>query len=277
MPLISCGARLPIYSLIIPAFFSKQLQPVMMWSIYIIGILLAILGAKILKKTLFAGASSPFVMELPPYRIPTLKSVIIHMNEKALMYLKKAGTLILGMSIILWALTSYPKPTIDFINAELINRGFSLNNPSDNEQIEIARKNIEIEYSAAGRLGKYILGPVLKPIGFDWKIGTALIGALAAKEVFVTQLGIVYSIGQNSSENTENLRAVLKQKYNRLTAFCLMLFCLITAPCLATIAITMKETNSIKWGLFQLFGLTVLAYIITFAVYQIGAAVKAVI
>jgi len=173
-------------------------------------------------------------------------------------------------------LTSYPKPTEKYISSELINRGITVNNANTGSsgQLEIARKNIELEYSAAGQIGRYILGPALKPIGFDWKIGTALIGALAAKEVFVTQLGIVYSTGQNSDENTGNLRAALKRNYNKLTAFCLMLFCLITAPCLATIAITIKETNSIKWGLFQLFGLTVLAYIITFAVYQIGSVIS---
>jgi len=289
LPLMSCGARLPIYSLIIPAFFSEKFQPVIMWSIYITGILIAIISAKLLKKTLFKSETSPFVMELPPYRIPTVNSVIIHMWEKAMMYLKKAGTLILGMSIILWVITSYPKPDKNYIILKLIDRGiieqekivlnenksdldiFNEKYFSENGKQEIISgeiKNIELEYSVAGKIGKYILAPIIKPIGFDWKIGIALIGGLAAKEVFVTQLGIVHSIGETGTES--NLGAILKKKYSKLTALCIMLFCLISAPCLSTIAITIKETNSVKWGIIQLAALTLLAYIITFIVYQTG-------
>jgi ferrous iron transport protein B len=120
----------------------------------------------------------------------------------------------------------------------------------------------------AGRIG-HLLVPVLKPMGFDWKIGTALIGAFAAKEVFVSQMGIIYSIG-NSDESSEFLRDRLKKQYSPLVGFCIMLFCLISAPCMATIAITKNESGSWKWAMFQLLGLTMLAFVITTAVYQIG-------
>jgi len=125
-----------------------------------------------------------------------------------------------------------------------------------------------VEYSAAGRLGKFI-EPVIAPMGFDWRIGTSLVGAFAAKEVFVSTLGVVYSVG-DADEESESLRSKLKKNYDPLIAFCIMLFSLISAPCMATIAVTKRESNSWKWAMFQLVGLTLLAYFITVAVYQIG-------
>lgn len=272
LPLMSCGARIPIYALIIPAFFAHRYQAAIMWLIYLIGILLAIISAKILKKTMFKGETSPFVMELPPYRIPTLLSVIIHMWEKAKMYLKKAGTIILGISIILWFMTSYPKPTDEYVEKEMdrIIQQEQIVFEEDTLTTEESIINeITLAYSVSGRLGKNVLGPVLKPLGFDWKLGTAFVGALAAKEVFVSQLGIIYSIGE-ADEDSPTLRQILRKNYTPLIGFCILLFSLISAPCIATIAITIKETNSVKWGIFQLAGLTVLAYLITMIVYQLG-------
>jgi ferrous iron transport protein B len=173
------------------------------------------------------------------------------------MYLRKAGTIILGVSIVLWFAMSYPKPdeeSLAGLNAE-------------------QSQQKELEYSVIGRFGRAI-EPGLKPLGFDWKIGTALIGATAAKEVFVSQLAIVYAVGseQADSETSVNtLRERLQAKYSRLTGFCIMLFCLIYAPCVATVAMTKQETNSWGWALAQFFGLTFLAYILTFIVYQTGS------
>jgi ferrous iron transport protein B len=127
----------------------------------------------------------------------------------------------------------------------------------------------KLAYSAAGRLGKAI-EPALKPLGFDWKIGTALIGATAAKEVFVSQLGIVYSVGR-ADESSQTLREQLQANYTPLVGFCIMLFCLISIPCVATVVMTRQETNSSGWALFQFFGLTALAYGVTFIVYQLGS------
>jgi len=255
VPLMSCGARLPIYALIIPAFFARQWHGFMLWLIYMIGIALAIVCAKLLRTTLFKGETTPFVMELPPYRIPTIKGIFIHMWERSLVYLKKAGTIILLISIILWAATSYPKPSEEDIAG------------MDEKQVQ----QFELEHSITGRVGTG-LEPILKPLGFDWRIGTALIGALGAKEVFVAQMGIVYSLGE-VEEKSEALRAKLQAGYSPLVGFCIMLFTLISAPCIATLAICKRETNSWFWALFQFFGLTVLAYAMTFIVYQIGSRI----
>ncbi len=254
IPLMSCGARLTIYALIIPAFFTESLRGPMLWLIYLIGIVLAIVCIKILRLTVFRGETIPFVMELPPYRMPTLKSVCIHMWQRGWTYLRKAGTIILAISIILWAAGSYPKPSQDSL-AGL--------DPQQAQQAKLA-------YSVIGRIGQAI-APALKPLGFDWKIGTALIGATAAKEVFVAQLGIIYAEG-STDEDTETLREKLQANYTPLTGFCIMLFCLIYAPCVATVVMTRHETNSWAWALFQFFGLTVLAYIVTFIVYQVGSS-----
>ena len=255
IPLMSCGARLTIYALVIPAFFPAKWQGPMMWLIYFIGIVLAIVCIKVLRLTFFKGETVPFVMELPPYRMPTLKSVSLHMWHRGWMYLKKAGTIILAISILLWIASSYPKPSPESLT------GLSA------EQAQQAR----LEHSVIGTLGQAI-EPVIKPLGFDWKIGTALIGATAAKEVFVSQLAIVYAVG-SADEGTATLRQRLRANYTPLTGFCIMLFCLIYAPCAATIAMTRQETNSWGWAMFQFFGLTALAYIITLAVYQIGSRI----
>jgi ferrous iron transport protein B len=252
IPLMSCGARLTIYALIIPAFFPDKWDGPVMWLIYLIGIILAIICIKVLRLTFFKGETVPFVMELPPYRMPTLKSVCLHMWHRGWMYLKKAGTIILAISILLWLASSYPKPSAEYL------AGMS------EEQAQQAK----LEHSVIGTLGRAI-EPVIKPLGFDWKIGTALIGATAAKEVFVSQLAIVYAVG-GADEGTTTLRQQLQANYTPLTGFCIMLFCLIYAPCVATIAMTKQETNSWGWAMFQFFGLTVLAYVITLTVYQIG-------
>ena len=171
IPLMSCGARLPIYALIIPAFFPQVWQAPMLWMIYMIGILLAIVSAKLLRATLFKGASTPFVMELPPYRIPTLRGVLIHMWERGWLYLKKAGTIILGISILMWALTSYPKRAQYYQDYEAL-----LAQGAAPEEVENAVRGEELAHTVAGRVG-HGLEPLLKPLGFDWRIGTALIGA----------------------------------------------------------------------------------------------------
>ncbi len=252
LPLMSCGARFPIYALIIPAFFAPEWYGLMMWLIYMTGILMAILLSLILRKTILKGDSGLFLMELPPYRMPTIRGLFIHMWERSWLYLKKAGTVILTISIILWAMTSYPK-----VGEE------KLEGLSEEQALQI-----ELQSSIAGRIGK-AMEPVLKPMGFDYRIGTALIGALAAKEIFVAQMGIVFSVGE-TDEESETLRTKLQENYTALQGLCIMLFCLISAPCVATLAICRRETNSWKWAFFQFGGLTLISYIITVIVYQIG-------
>ncbi len=276
VPLMSCGARLPIYALIIPAFFPEAWNAPMLWIIYVIGILLAVLSAKILRSTIFKGESVPFVMELPPYRVPTLRGVLTHMWQRGWLYLKKAGTVILGISILLWALTTFPGLAKDqaerFEKEKQAVESTVTNEEMKKEKIaaiENTMTEASLKGSIAGRIG-HALEPVLRPMGFDWKIGTALIGAFAAKEVFVAQLGIVYSVGKEANEESSGLRDQLRANYTPLAAFCIMLFCLVSAPCMATIAVTRRESNSWRWALFQLGGLTVMAWIVTVIVFQAG-------
>ena len=393
VPLMSCGARLTIYALLIPAFFPRKWQAPVLWLVYLIGIALAVGLAKLLRATILRGEAPPFVIELPLYRLPTLRSLGIHMWDRSWMYLRKAGTVILGISILLWAMTSFPRKNAfdrDYpaetrqaqaeALAGLDSVGLSLGLPAGSESLARAlapelvpapqsqpasapvrdgadaaqavriramvqalagldeihqrwdatlaeaaarpgsaeavalqhahrdaldrlaaadpnafdaarryrddvrpayenrladirdtRRAEQLAYTVAGRIG-HGMAPVLRPLGFDWRIGTALVGALAAKEVFVAQMGILFSVSEQD-EGSETLRARLSQAYTPLQAFCLMLFCLISAPCAATIVCTWKESGSIKWAALQLVGLTVLAYMVTMAVYQAGRLV----
>lgn len=277
LPLMSCGARLPIYSLLIPAFFPPFWQAPIMWLIYLIGVVLALLCAGILKSTLFKGEDDIFVMELPPYRMPTLRSILLYMLERTMMYLHKAGTFILTASIILFLFNTLPeKPkemyTKDYAAETVkVEQATNLSEQEKKSRIQTlsAEKEKErLQYSIAGRIGN-AMTVVFRPIGFDWKICSALIGAFAGKELFVSQLGILNSFG-DAEENATSLREKLRADYTPLQGFCIMLFCLITMPCIATVAVVKRETNSWKWMIFQMIGLTLLAYLITLAVYQIG-------
>jgi len=271
LPLMSCGARLPIYALMIPAFFAPKWQGPVLWIIYVVGIVLALVSARLLRATLFKGENTPFLMELPPYRIPTMRSLLVQMWTRAWLYAQKAGTVILGASILLWFLTFYPKPPADYI----LPTGF------DNSSIETSNEMkfgeltdpdliqaAELSYSVAGRAGR-MLEPVISPMGFDWRIGTALIGAIAAKEVFVAQMGVVFAVGE-ADETSRDLRAQLQSRYSPLVGLCIMLFALIATPCVATFAITRSESGSTWWALAQSWGLTILAWAVTFAVFKSG-------
>lgn len=252
LPLMSCGARLPIYTLLIPAFFPEPARAPVLWLLYLTGIVLAVLGALALRRTLFRGEAEPLVMELPPYRAPTVRSVVTHMAERGWQYLRKAGTVILAISIVLWALTTFPRLPASAA-AGLTEEG---------------ARSAAMAHSAAGRLG-HGLEPVLRPMGFDWRAGTAMIGAFAAKEVFVAQLGIVFAVG-NAEEDVESLRARLRKAYTPLQGLCMMLFMLVGTPCMATVAVTRRESGSWRWAIAQFGVLTAIAYALTTAVFQAG-------
>jgi len=276
VPLMSCGARLPIYALLIPAFFAERWHGPMLWLIYLIGIALAVLCARILKRTLLRGETPPFVMELPPYRLPTFRSVGIHMWNRGGAYLRKAGTVILGISILLWAMQQWPGPPAAEAQALEARRAAVERLPEGDgaraEQLaalDAAEAGAALRASLMGRIGRG-LEPALRPCGFDWKLSTAMIGAFAAKEVFVSQMGIIYALGEGQNEESAPLRERLRADYTPLVGFCVMLFCLISAPCMATSAVTRRESGSWRWALFQLGGLTALAWVVTAAVYQIG-------
>jgi len=269
-PFVSCGARMTIYALLIPAFFAPHWRGWVLWGIYMSGIVVAIGVARLLRGTFFRGESAPFVMELPPYRLPTLRSVGIHMWDRAWMYLQKAGTVILAISVVLWALGTFPR-RVEFsrdYEADMEKAG-----TSEVAQEYAAAQQLEtLEYTLMGRMGKW-MEPVIRPLGFDWRVGTALVGAFAAKEVFVAQMGIVFSLGA-VDEESDTLRQTLRATYTPLQGLAMMLFCLLSAPCLATIAVTKRETDSWGWALGMLFGMTVVAWVVTFVVVQLGLWLK---
>jgi ferrous iron transport protein B len=265
-PFVSCGARMTIYALLIPAFFAPQWRGWVLWGIYMAGILVAAGMARLLRGTLFRGDGAPFVMELPPYRVPTLRSVGLHMWDRAWSYLQKAGTVILAISIVLWALGTFPSREEFTRDYDAALAGAATAEEAD--ALRAARAAETLEYTVAGRMGKW-MEPAIRPLGFDWRVGTALVGAFAAKEVFVAQMGIVFSLGEGDEE-PDGLRRTLRAHYSPLQGLAMMLFCLLSAPCLATIAVTKRETNSWGWALGMLAGMTIVAWVVTFAVYQAG-------
>lgn len=252
MPFMSCSARLPVYILLVSAFFPKN-QGLILMSIYLIGIVVAVLTALLLKKTLFKHTSVPFVMELPPYRMPTMRNTVIHMWEKARQYLRKMGTIILVASILIWALGYFPL----------------------DETAEVGSPE-HLEQSYIGRIGHFI-EPGIKPLGFDWKMGVSIVTGLAAKEIVVSSMGILYHV-PDADENTQGLAESLKSQvdsqgdpiFTPLVVFGFILFILIYLPCMAVIAAIKKEAGW-KWALFTMFYTTGLAWVVSFCVYQIGS------
>ena len=279
IPLMSCGARLPIYALIIPAFFPLAWQGITLLSLYFIGILLAMIAAKLLRVTLYKGIPPSFIIELPPYKLPSAKQVFRQSGRQSLMYLQKAGTVILGASIIFWFLGQYPsspEPQRSVAGGMEVSVQIAQSTVEDSPltgpaQIGRGRKDSSLEHSILGHIGRG-MEPIMSYCGFDWKVSTALVGAIVAKEIFVAQLGVIYSMG-SGDEDGGTLRQKLQAAYSPLQAYCIMLFCLIAFPCVATVAVTKKESGSWKFALFQLGSLTFAAWVLTTAVYQIGSLI----
>lgn len=240
-PLISCSARLPIYLVMIGAFFPSKASLVLL-SIYVIGILLAVLMARIFSRFIVKGDDAPFVMELPPYRMPTLKSVLRHTWEKGAQYLKKMGGIIMVASIIIWFLGYYPNHNAYTNTAE------------------------QQENSYIGQIGKAI-EPVIEPLGFDWKMGIGLLSGIGAKELVVSSLGVLYT--NNDDINSVDLSERIP--ITPLVAYGYMLFILIYFPCVATVAAIKNESGSWKWAAFTICYTTLLAWVVAFLVHQVGS------
>ncbi|SDF76553.1 ferrous iron transport protein B [Sporomusa acidovorans] len=355
-PLMSCSARLPVYTILIAAFFPEELAGSVLFSIYFIGILLAVVMALLFRKFLFPGTTEAFVMEMPQYHIPTLRSILTHMWERSVLYLKKAGTLILAAAILVWFLVNYPSEvqySKDFdglqatveesftnqvtekvllpLQLEKLEDNASLqalvgqideiksqeeegadaqaanglteseDETADNPQLlelkqanpvlypyalsywnmDNARKEAvekldeekaseKLSLSYAGQFGHFV-EPVIQPLGFDWKMGVGLVSAVAAKEVLVSTLGTIYSVGDVEDDSTGLQQALANDgAFSPLVAYSLMIFTLIYSPCLAALAVVRRETNSWKWPLFSSVYSTVLAWVLALAVYQIG-------
>ncbi|NLN76142.1 MAG: ferrous iron transport protein B [Armatimonadetes bacterium] len=234
-PLMSCAARLPIYILFTGIFFSAH-GAMVIFSIYVLGVLLAVLSGKLFRKVLFPKAASPFVMELPPYRMPTLKGTLHHVWERTWLFLSKAGTVILAASIVIWALGSLPWG-VEFSSSE----------------------------SLVGYLGRAI-EPVVKPLGLDWRAAVALLFGIGAKEIVVSTLGVLYG----GSHPSGDLNTALSESFTSLTAYTFMVVSLIYVPCIATVAAIKRETNSWKWTMFSVGYSIGLAYLVGFIVYRLG-------
>jgi ferrous iron transport protein B len=256
IPLVPCGARLPIFILLIPAFFPSYLQGTILFLVYMTGIFMALMVARLLRKTLLSGDNTPFVMELPPYKRPRLKTILHAMWENAWLYMKKAGTVVLGMSIILWGLANYPR--VERPEGPLT------------QQEEVAISKAQLEGSLLGTVGK-AMEPVMAPIGFDWRLSTALLGALAAKEMFVSQLGVVFAIEQGEDGDDMQLSETIGNHYSPLVGVSVLIFMLLTFPCISTMAVTWQETGSWRWMVFQFILLTALAYVCSLIFFQVGS------
>ncbi|MDR0825125.1 MAG: ferrous iron transport protein B [Prevotella sp.] len=280
-PFMSCSARLPVYLLFVGVFF-KSYAGFVLFGLYFTGILLAVASARLFKRFLFPKEDTPFVMELPPYRMPTARSVAIHMWDKSRQYLKKMGGVILIASIIIWFLGYFPldkereaKYDKQMAQTEQNKDITEKERLAQLEEIKDQRGIDHQEESYIGRIGKTI-EPVMKPLGFDWKISVSLLSGMAAKEVVVSTLGVLYT---GDSENQESLGVRLNgetkadggRAFTPLVVVGFLLFVLIYFPCIATIAAIKEESGSWKWGVFSIIYTTILAWLISFAVYQIGS------
>ncbi len=276
IPFMSCGAKLPVYVLLTAAFFPPDVAANVMFGIYLLGIVVGLWTAWLLKSTVLKSDSEPFVMELPPYRWPTLSSVLFQAKVKAWLYLKKAGTLILGAVIIIWAVSNYPRNEV--LQAKLVAESARIATSSVGEgekkvqqrELDLRIRSEQLEYSLAGRAGK-VLEPLIRPIGFDWRIGIALVTGLAAKEVVVSTLATISSIGQHEGGPVE-LKTVLRHdpSFSRATALSLMVFVLLYIPCVAALGVMKKEVG--HWRpvlLYSVYSLSV-AWLLSFVVYHIA-------
>ncbi len=236
-PFMSCGARLPIYALFAGIFFEEH-QGLVVFSLYLLGIVVAIVVGLILKHTLFKGNAAPFVMELPTYRMPTLKSTMLHMWDKCKGFLVKAGTVIFSMSILVWIMQNF---------------SFSLNMVEDSS------------ISMFGQIGAFI-APVFVPLGFGtWQAAVALLSGIVAKEAVVTTMSVLYGAGGLA------LQAVLATQFTPLSAYAFMVFSLLYMPCIAAFVSIRREMNSLKWALATALMETGVAYVVALLVYQIGS------
>jgi ferrous iron transport protein B len=314
-PLMSCSARLPVYALLIGACIPARrvlgvfgVQGLTMLAMYLLGIVVALLMALLFKKTLLKGETPMLIMELPPYKRPLVRIVARHMWDRSKLFLRRAGTVILGINILLWFVATYPKSgaigaKYDQARAEVVRRAQSQSaaetveqqiaalrakkNPGANEaallteieELDKAEAGEKLRNSFAGRMGRAI-EPVIAPLGFDWKIGIGIISSFAAREVFVSTMSTVYNLGKG--QDTESVTPTLAKRlqeerradgsrvYTTLTGVTLMVFYVFALQCVSTVAVVRRETNSWKWPVFQWVYMGVLAWVLAFVTNQGG-------
>ncbi|MEK8024170.1 MAG: ferrous iron transport protein B [Candidatus Hydrogenedentota bacterium] len=255
-PLMSCSARLPVYAVMIAALMpasggASWMRAGIMLAMYFLGMIAAFAMAWFFKKTLLKGETPVLIMELPPYRRPSMRAILLQMWERSSLFLQRAGTVILGLSILIWALMTYPKT-------------------------DGASPDMALNHSIAGRIG-HVIEPVIEPLGFDWRIGIGLVTSFAAREVFVSTMGIIFNV-ENADETSESLLDAFRnarwpdgtQLFSPLACVSVMVFYVLAMQCLSTVAVMRRETNGWKWPLFQVAYMTILAYAGSLAVYQGG-------
>ncbi len=289
-PLMSCSARLPVYTLLIAACIPDlkilgvlKLQGLTMLAMYLLGTVVALLMAWLFKKTLLKGETPMLIMELPPYKRPLLRVVARHMWDRARLFLRRAGTVILGINILLWFLATYPKMgngVMEYRSDGVVEKAATpqlSNTPTLRSPAELA--GAQLRNSFAGRMGRAI-EPIIAPLGFDWKMGIGIITSFAAREVFVSTMSTVYNVGQadDSEAGTKTLAQMLRAQkqpdgrpvYTTLVAVTLMVFYVFALQCASTVAVVRRETNSWKWPLFQWVYMGILAWGLAFITYQGG-------
>ena len=264
---MSCGARLPVYVLFIGAFFSTANAGNALFAIYIGGAIIGLIAAKILKMTAFKGADEPFVMEMPKYRMPSLRLVWETVKVKTWMYLKKAGTFIAAASILVWFASNYPKNDITEQNyAVKIEKAIS---EKEKANLENAKNETLLEQSYLGKIGHFI-APVFEPIGMDWKMAVALQTGLAAKEVVVSTLGVLYSLGGDVDEESNSLIQRLHENISFASAVAFIIIMMIYLPCLAATVVFTREAGHIKYAVYLFIFTSVIAYVLAYIGYHIA-------
>ncbi|BDQ36604.1 ferrous iron transport protein B [Pseudodesulfovibrio nedwellii] len=267
-PYMTCGAKVPVFLMLAAAFFPQNAATVMLM-ITLCAWAMALIVARVLRSTVIRGASTPFVMELPPYRMPTMRGVLIHTWERTWEYAKKAGTVILGISILLWAMMTFPQMPEERL-AQYESMRSAVQTEKAITQIDNAESEEAIRHTYAGRIGT-ALEPISKLAGFNWRVNIALTGGFAAKEVIVSTLGTAYSLGEVDAEEAQPLsdRLVADPLFTKASALALIIFTMLYAPCFVTV-VTMARESSWKWAAFSVVGSTTLAFGMAVIVYQIA-------
>jgi len=283
-PLMSCSARLPVYVLFIAAFIPSStiwgvfgLQGLTLFSLYLVGLVVAPPIAWLLKRTMLKGESVPFLLELPPFQIPAWRVVLFRMYDRSLAFLKRAGTIILATTILVWALSYYPThPNL----AEKFEARRATASVEELQQLDIEEAGTRLRESYLGQAGRAI-EPIVRPLGWDWKIGMATLASFPAREVIISALGTIYNLGNEQDEESVQLREVMRAErwsdgrpvYTPIVALSIMVFFALCCQCGATLATIKRETGSWGYVAFTFFYMTSLAYLSALLVYQIGSRI----
>jgi ferrous iron transport protein B len=284
---MTCSARIPVYAMVTALIFpnSPVKAALIFTSAYAIGIMAALGSALLFKHTILPGGSKPLMIELPPYRLPSLRTSLLHALDRAKIFVKRAGTIILTISLVLWALSHYPKSEPPAAAANLNTQAAQLEKSGATAQAGEMRSDANrraaqsaLQNSFAGHIG-HAIEPVLRPLGFDWQIGIGIVSSFAAREVIVSTLAVVYGVGEDAADNNrtslyDTLRRATRTDgtpvFTTATCLSLLVFYILAAQCLSTQAIVRRETNSWKWPLFQIAYMSGLAYAAAFIVFQIA-------